>query len=103
VTVSLKILNPGIDATPKSMDIAILTREIDSELSGRIPYVVPKSAAASGAGHAALPPDVAVLEGYGPSGSGMHSKDEFVEIDSIPLGLHQVTRLLIELDGRNGH
>jgi len=56
---------------------------------------------ATDAGYAAKAGTAVVLEGFGPSGRGIHSLNEYVEIDSIAPSLYQVTRLLIELGKRH--
>ena len=57
---------------------------------------------ATDAGYAARAGTAAVLEGFGPSGSGIHSQSEYLEIDSLAPSIYQLSRLLIELGKRRG-
>ena len=86
VSVSLEILRPGFRASPESLTV----------------YVVPMVTGATDAGYAARAKNAVVLEGFGPSGQGIHSRMEYVEIDSLAPSLYQLTRLLIELGKRRG-
>jgi len=100
-SVSVEILRPGFEANEKARAVAALTQEIDSEFGGRAFYVVPMVKGATDAGYAAVSGNAAVLEGFGPSGANLHSKDEYVEINSLPASIYQVARLLMELGNGN--
>lgn len=102
VSVNLEILRPGFRASPESLAVAELAREIFGEVSTLPLYVVPMVKGATDAGYAAKPGTATVLEGFGPFGRGLHSREELVEIDSIAPSLYQVARLLIELGKRHG-
>lgn len=102
VSVSLEILRPGFRASPESLEVAALAQGIFQEISSLPVYVVPMVKGATDAGYAARAKNVVVLEGFGPSGRGIHSRSEYVEIDSLAPSLYQVTRLLIELGKRRG-
>jgi glutamate carboxypeptidase len=95
--VSVEILRPGFESNEKARAIAALTQEIDGEFGARSFYVVPMVKGATDAGYAAVSGKAAVLEGFGPSGANLHSRDEYVEIDSFPASIYQVARLLMEL------
>lgn len=101
--VSVEILRPGFEANEKARAIAALTQEIDGEFGGRSFYLVPMAKGATDAGYAAISGNAAVLDGFGPSGANTHSKDEYVEIDSLPASIYQVARLLMELGQRSGN
>lgn len=101
VSVSLEILRPGFRTSRESLDVATLAQDIFGEISSLPVYVVPMVKGATDAGYAARAGTAAVLEGFGPSGRGIHSRNEYVEIDSIAPSLYQVTRLLIELGKRH--
>ncbi len=96
-SVSLEILRPGFSATPQSMEVAALAQSVFKEISSLPVYVVPMTKGATDAGYAARAGTALVLEGFGPSGRGIHSPGEYVEIDSLAPSLYQVTRLLMEL------
>jgi glutamate carboxypeptidase len=102
VSVYLEVLRPGFRANPESLAVAKLAREVFREISTLPLYVVPMVKGATDAGYAAKPGTAAVLEGFGPFGRGIHSREEIVEIDSIAPILYQVARLLIELGKRHG-
>jgi glutamate carboxypeptidase len=102
VSVSLEILRPGFRASPESLEVAALAQGILREISSLPVYVVPMVKGATDAGYAARARNAVVLEGFGPSGRGIHSQSEYVEIDSLAPSLYQVTRLLIELGKRRG-
>lgn len=101
VSISLEILRPGFRASRESLEVAALAQEVFGEISSLPFYVVPMTKGATDAGYAAKAGNAVVLEGFGPSGSGIHSRTEYVEIDSIAPSLYQVTRLLIELGKRH--
>ena len=102
VAVSLEILRPGFRASTESLEVAALAQDIFREISSLPFHVVPMVKGATDAGYAAKAGTAAVLEGFGPSGRDIHSRNEYVEIDSIAPSLYQVTRLLIELGKRHG-
>ncbi|MFC1681556.1 glutamate carboxypeptidase [Pseudomonadota bacterium] len=102
VSAKLEILRPGFRASPESWAVAELANEVFREISKLPLYVVPMAKGATDAGYAAKPGTAVVLEGFGPSGRGIHSRDELVEVDSVAPSLYQVTRLLIELGERHG-
>ena len=102
VSVSLEILRPGFRASPESLEVAALAQGIFQEISSLPVYVVPMVKGATDAGYAARAKNAVVLEGFGPSGRGIHSRREYVEIDSLAPSLYQLTRLLIELGKRRG-
>jgi glutamate carboxypeptidase len=89
-------------ASPESLEVAALAQGILREISSLPVYVVPMVKGATDAGYAARARNAVVLEGFGPSGRGIHSQSEYVEIDSLAPSLYQVTRLLIELGKRRG-
>jgi len=99
-SVSLEILRPGFSASPKSLEVAALAKNIFREISSLPLYVVPMTKGATDAGYAARAGAAVVLEGFGPSGRGIHSQDEYLEIDSLAPTIYQLSRLLIELGKR---
>ena len=99
--VTMEILRPGYVGNDKTRAVAVLTQEIDGEYGGRGFYIVPMIKGATDAGYAAVSGKAAVLEGFGPSGANIHSKDEYVEVDSLPASIYQVARLLMELGKRH--
>jgi glutamate carboxypeptidase len=99
-SVSLEILRPGFSASPESLEVAALAQNIFRENSSLPVYVVPMTKGATDAGYAARAGTAAVLEGFGPSGRGIHSQSEYLEIDSLAPSLYQLSRLLIELGKR---
>ena len=102
VSISLEILRPGFEASPESLAVAELARDVFREISPLPLYVVPMVKGATDAGYAAKPGNAAVLEGFGPFGRGLHSQEEVVEVDSIAPSLYQVAKLLMELGKRHG-
>lgn len=102
VSVSLEILRPGFRASERSMSVARLAQEMYQEVSGGLFFVMPMIKGATDAGYAAKAGTAVVLEGFGPSGGGLHAADEYVDIDSLAPRLYQVTRLLMELGKRGG-
>lgn len=96
-SVSVEILRPGFKADARGLAVAELAKSIDAEVMQRNFYIVPMVMGATDAGYAALSGNAVVLEGFGPSGAGVHSPGEYVEIDSIPASIYQVARLLMEL------
>ena len=101
-SVSLEILRPGFSASRESLEVAALAQNIFREISSLPVYVVPMTKGATDAGYAARAGTAVVLEGFGPSGRGIHSQSEYLEIDSIAPSLYQLSRLLIELGKRHG-
>ena len=99
-SVSLEILRPGFSASPVNLEVAALAQSIFREISSLPVYVVPMTKGATDAGYAARAGTAVVLEGFGPSGRGIHSQSEYLEIDSLAPSLYQLCRLLIELGNR---
>jgi len=96
-TVKLDVLRPGFRGGEKTLAVATLAQEIHREVAFNNFLIVAHVKGASDAGYAAVSGSAAVLEGFGLSGGGYHSRDEYIEIDSISRNLYIVSRLLIEL------
>lgn len=96
-TVSLEVMRPMYVAGEKGMELARRAEAIYAEMDGRKLLTFPSTTGGTDAGFAGRSGKAAVLESLGLAGWGYHSRDEYVEIDSIAPRLYLTTRMLIEL------
>jgi glutamate carboxypeptidase len=88
---------PPYVAGDKGMALARKAQAIYAELDGRALLLHPRSGGGTDAGYAGRSGKPAVLESLGLAGWGYHSKNEYVEIDSIVPRLYLSARLLNDL------
>jgi glutamate carboxypeptidase len=101
VTVKVESRRPPFPDNPSTDRLAALARRVYQEIGKQLEPVTMSYGTDAGFAYRPDSPRPAVLEGLGIAGSGLHSPDEWADLDSVAPRLYLTVRLL-ELFAKEG-